>query len=93
MNEEIQKIKEAIEVINHNSTKIEASLKSVCESLKELQLNLSDHLEDFSKLQVVLGQVQENINWLKKLTWWILTTILMGTLLSIFGGLIFLFLK
>lgn len=93
MNKEIEAIKKSIEIINHNSTKTEESLRHLCKDVKQIKINHRDHLTNYEELRLGFSGIQKDIDWLKKLTWWILTTILMGTLLSILGGLVFLFLR
>ena len=93
MTKQIEAIKKSIEIINHNSTKTEESLRHLCRDVKQIKINHRDHLKGYQELKIGFAQIATDIGWLKKLLYWILTTILMGTLLSILGGLFFLVLR
>lgn len=71
----LKKIWSHIEVLNHNSTQLTKDLKT-------LDTKFDEHIHKFVELKT-------DVNWLKKINWYILTAVIFGTLISIGIGIFF----
>lgn len=83
---EIKKIRKSIQVLNHNSTDMAKNMKQLCVSLTKLTDDFREHKEEYI-------ETRTDVRSIKKMVWFIFSSIMFGTILSIFGGVFFLFLR
>lgn len=81
MEETIKKIQKSIRILNHNSTEMNASLKSLCKSITEVKDAFQDHKEEYI-------ETRTDVKSIKRMVWWMLSVVVVGTLLGIFSAIV-----
>ena len=81
MKTEIEEIKDSIKIINHNSTRLSKRMKSLCIDFKEFKEVFQKHNEEYIATNT-------DVKSIKRMVWWMLTVIVVGSILAIFSSIV-----